>query len=257
MSDLYEELRATGAVHVWRGRTEAEPAPDELLLSAEERRIMAGRAPAAAAHYAGAHAAVRRVLAAYLPLHPRELEFGRATCPRCDDLRHGRPVLTGAGAGAGLEFSLSRSGAHWLLAVTAGFPVGIDLEDGRAIDFRPSADLALTPAELRLLDAQSTEAGRLALFLRCWTRKEAVLKASGIGIIADLRSLEVGPESDGPVEVAHTEPGGPATWVVEDLPMGDGPVRMHGALARPGERAGTPVLIRSRPPAAPATSRTA
>ncbi|WP_338781606.1 4'-phosphopantetheinyl transferase superfamily protein [Streptomyces sp. DG1A-41] len=235
----YRSLRETGAVHVWRGRAPDHDDPAAFaVLSAEERAAAARRPAPIGAHYAHAHVAVRRILAGYLGADPRELRLGRRPCPRCPDRTHGRPRVVLPRTG--LDFNLSRSGAHWLLAVTAERPVGVDLEVAR-----PHADLWLTtsafmsPAELRHLTGLPDEAARVAAYYRAWTRKEAVVKAVGVGVVADLATLEVAPHLPGPVPVRHTESRGPQWWLVHDLPLGPG---TYGALAQEPESSG-PVLL--------------
>ncbi|MFE0805765.1 4'-phosphopantetheinyl transferase family protein [Streptomyces sp. NPDC058812] len=235
----FERLRTQDAVHVWRGRAPDALLPeDTALLSAAELGIVRRRSPQAAVRYAGAHAALRRVLARYLGEPPERIRLGRQPCPRCRHPEHGRPRIDWPPSG--LDFNLSRSGGHWLLAVVADHQVGADVEDGRTVDVQGSSAIVLTDDELAHMRAQPTEELRLAAFFHCWTRKEAVVKASGVGIVADLRTIEVRPADDGPVRVTHAEPNGPDTWTVQNLPVGPG---LFAALAREAGSTG-PVLLR-------------
>lgn len=208
-------------VRVWRGRLADESADEDLrLLSAEEFvRYRTFQAAVQAARYAGAHAALRRALASVLGVHPAAIEFGRAPCPVCGERRHGRPVITYPETG--LEFSLSHSGADWLCAVADGTAVGADIEH-----LRPQAppglyEAVLSAAELSYLMSRSREMWP-AEFARCWTRKEAVVKGSGVGVVTDLRRVEVHPDCATAVVVHRGAEGGPDTWVVRDLPAGPG-----------------------------------
>ncbi|MFF6995676.1 4'-phosphopantetheinyl transferase family protein [Streptomyces sp. NPDC008313] len=247
----YRELLDTGAVHVWQGSSAGllDPA-DAALLSDEELLVVRRRSQEAGTRYAGAHAALRRILARYLGTPPEAIRFGRRPCPRCEHPEHGRPRVSAPDTG--LDFNLSRSGPHWIVAVTAGRQVGIDLEDARSLDVDGSAELMMSRAELRHLRGQSTEAGRTAAFFRCWTRKEAVVKASGVGILTDLRALDVQPAREGPVSVRHEEPTGPTDWIVQDVPAAP---HLFAALAREAGSTG-PVVVRhddasGRAPAVP------
>ncbi|WP_327258032.1 4'-phosphopantetheinyl transferase family protein [Streptomyces sp. NBC_01244] len=228
MTAAYERLRAQDAVHIWQGRAPDLLDPqDAAVLSAEELETVRRRAQQVAARYAGAHAALRRILAGYLGVPPEQIELGRQPCPRCADPLHGRPRIDWPPTD--LDFNLSRSGALWLVAVAAGHQVGTDIEDGRTVDVEGSSVIVLTGAELAHLRAQPDERRRQEVFLRCWTRKEAVVKASGVGIAADLGSIDVRPATDGPVHVAHTEPNGPYRWLVQSLETEPG---VFAALAR-------------------------
>lgn len=241
-------LAATGAVHIWYGRAPHIPDPADLaLLDDEELRLVRGRRAAVRSHYAHAHAALRRVLADhYLGGPPEAIRFGRHPCPRCEDGRHGRPrVLSPA---TRLEFSLSRSGAHWALAVTAAGHVGLDIEsrgdlDADALSGLVFSGLVLTGGERDRIRAAGHGEERRELFLRAWTRKEAVLKAVGVGIATDLGRLDVHVAEEGPVRVEHTERDQRSHWLVDEPELAPGLV---AALARRADRPG-PVLVRGTP----------
>ncbi|MGW7363959.1 4'-phosphopantetheinyl transferase family protein [Streptomyces sp. NPDC054841] len=239
MGAEYRSLTENDAVHIWQGRVPELPDPaDAALLSEEELLVVRRRTPQTGVRYAGAHAALRRILARYLGTPPRSIGFGRRRCPRCDDPEHGRPSVSRPATG--LDFNLSRSGPYWIVAVVAGRQIGVDLEDARTLDFNGSAELVMSTSELAHLRAQNTEAARMNAFFRSWTRKEAVVKASGVGIVADLRAVDVRPDVAGPVLVRHREPAGPDSWLVQDLPAGP---HLFAALAREAGSTG-PVILR-------------
>ncbi|MEU3411661.1 4'-phosphopantetheinyl transferase superfamily protein [Streptomyces sp. NPDC006658] len=233
----------SNAVHVWHGRVADLPDPaDTALLDDTELSTFRRRGAPFAGRYAGAHAAVRRILADhYLGGPPAAIRFGRHRCPRCGDPTHGRPrIVTPA---TRLDFSLSHSGPYWLLAVTAGGQVGVDIEEHTGRGFGDAPRIALSDAELDVLSGAGDEREHEALFLRAWTRKEAVLKAVGVGIVADLRALDALTHPHGPLRVDHAESGRPTAWTVQDLPLG--PART-AALAHEHTRPG-PVLLRHPP----------
>ncbi|MFE5261889.1 4'-phosphopantetheinyl transferase family protein [Streptomyces coelicoflavus] len=244
----YRTLHETDAVHVWQGKVTDHFDPVVLaLLSPDERAVAARRPAPIGTRYAKVHAEVRRILASYLDADPGELRMGRMPCPRCPDPAHGRPRLVAPGTD--LDFNLSRSGPHWLLAVSARGPVGVDLETARPVaDLWTTAAAVMSPSELRHLRSLPDEAARTAAYYRAWTRKEAVVKASGVGVVADLRAVDVRPHASAPVSVRHAEPRGPQVWLVRDLPLG--PDR-YGALAGEPEAHG-PVLLVG--PAGPGTA---
>lgn len=253
---------AAHAVHVWHGRGADELSPADLdILDEDELRLVRARRAPHDAHYASAHAAMRRVFADhYLGGSPARIAFGRHDCPRCGESAHGRPRILAPATG--LEFSLSRTGAHWALAVTAGERIGIDVEcgdrAGQAAEH--AARIALSERETAELRALEHPAARREFFLTAWTRKEAVLKAVGTGIATDLGSVEAAPARPGPVRVEFTgtapwapaAQGAPGTatatgpgWIVEELPLGEG---LFAALAREEGRRG-PVVLRPAEPA--------
>ncbi|WAZ19306.1 4'-phosphopantetheinyl transferase superfamily protein [Streptomyces cinnabarinus] len=186
------------------------PLDESVLDAAERRRAAALRRPAERALYVAAHSALRRVLSAYTGIAAPALRLIRQSCPRCGDL-HGRPALAGP-AGQGVHFSLSHSGGLALLGL-ASAPVGVDVQ--RVPDPRLAAEAsrALHPSERAQLENLPPKA-RVAAFARCWTRKEAFLKATGDGLsLRALHELYVG---TGP------RPAGPTGWAFADveMPMG-------------------------------------
>ena len=125
------------------------------------------------------HAASRIVLSLYSQVEPEHLTFQIET--------QGKPSL----AGYPLEFNLSHSGDYAALAVS-NEPVGVDIEDISKI-----ADCEGI-ARLVLADVERARFGRLpgtlkpGAMLSMWTRKEAVLKATGAGFSVDPRLLTLG-----------------------------------------------------------------
>jgi phosphopantetheinyl transferase len=88
------------------------------------------------------------------------------------------------------HFSLSHSGACVAAAVSPTGLIGVDIEIAPSVPH--SRDLATTvahPFERDMLDA-CPDTAFSALFSRCWTRKEAVFKAMGLGLTADPRALD-------------------------------------------------------------------
>jgi 4'-phosphopantetheinyl transferase len=92
----------------------------------------------------------------------------------------GRPLL--GGALGFLHVSCSAAGSVGLVALTAGTPVGIDVEPHRDEDALAASDEGwLCPAEERQLHELAPAHRRLAA-TRCWTQKEAVVKGLGLGL---------------------------------------------------------------------------
>ena len=228
-------------VHGWHGRAGEPGAPGEpresdlAILSADERSRCGRfvRQPDRA-RFAATHAAVRRLLSRYLAAQAAEIRFGRTPCCECGSAEHGPPRIDWPPTD--ITCNLSGSGDHWLLAVTRGRPVGADIEVPRDVDTGQLALVCLTAAEQQYLSGRS-EDRQLAVFYRCWTRKEAVLKACGVGLSSSLRELEVAPGQDAPVEVRHRCKAGPDRWIVQDLPGAAG-AGWLGVVAQPAADAG-------------------
>jgi 4'-phosphopantetheinyl transferase len=94
-----------------------------------------------------------------------------------------------------VRFSLSHAGERALLAVTSGRHVGIDIEQERPLDALELARRFFSAKEITALQALAP-AERASAFFRCWTRKEAFVKALGTGLRFPLDSFEVSVHDD-------------------------------------------------------------
>jgi 4'-phosphopantetheinyl transferase len=115
-----------------------------------------------------------------------------ATCPRCG-AQHAKPIA--GGPAAGLELSISHSGDRVVVAIAEGAQVGVDVEGPPALgggDGRDLWEAVLRPGEQGLV-ARLPEELRADAFLGVWTRKEAILKATGDGLDVAMTELEVSP----------------------------------------------------------------
>jgi 4'-phosphopantetheinyl transferase len=170
----------------WSPALEPYPAILALLDDAEQARHLRLRRPEDRARHATAHALLRLVLGRLLDRRPAQLRFER-TCPQCGE-PHGKPRVIGDGP----EFSLTHSGGIVGVAV-AEVPVGVDVEDIAGYRSDPALEEeTLAPEERKALHEVGI-AERPATFLQLWTRKEAVLKATGTGLAVPLRDVVVVP----------------------------------------------------------------
>ncbi|MCX5394699.1 4'-phosphopantetheinyl transferase superfamily protein [Streptomyces sp. NBC_00094] len=178
-----------------------------LVLDAEElARAGEFRRPGDRATYLCAHVGLRRLLGAHLGVAPRGVTMERAPCPCCGE-PHGRPVLPDGR----LHFSLSHCEGMSLIAV-ATTPVGVDIERIPAPHLVAELAEVLHPAESAELAALARDR-RPAAFARVWTRKEAYLKGTGVGLGADPSAEYVG---SGPVPTA------PPGWLLADVAVPSG-----------------------------------
>ncbi len=94
----------------------------------------------------------------------------------------GRPFIPG-----GLDFNLSHSGETVVLAMCTQGRVGVDIEQIRPIDYE-----SLRPLFRELANAANGAEGDdgLQLFYQCWTRKEAVAKACGLGLALPFAQID-------------------------------------------------------------------
>jgi len=152
--------------------------------------------------------ALRRIaIADVLGIEVKQVEFATSTT--------GRPILR-ADSSPSLNFSSSSCGGSGLLALCRTIPIGIDVESVDEIgDLMHFSQWLLSENELEWFDRLGQPLTSQDL-LRLWTRKEALLKALGTGIVDSMTSLSF------PVESAHewrmyrsAEIG--STWQYQDL----------------------------------------
>ncbi|MEU9097825.1 4'-phosphopantetheinyl transferase superfamily protein [Streptomyces sp. NPDC048361] len=211
----------TAVAHAWWWRTgDSSPDPADLALLSEGERERAAKIvhPPTAVGFVAGRAASRRILSELLGVAPARIGLGRRPCPGCGDPLHGPPAVLYPQSP--LWISISHTNGCGMLAV-ARVPVGVDVEGVRDFPVEELAGSALTESESRVVLGAPEGPDRTRAFLRSWTRKEAVLKAVGVGITTDLRAVETRPESAGPVVVAAGVPGTPGSWTVTDLAVPD------------------------------------
>lgn len=177
---------------VWLSKTtDMQPWHVRMLNDEERKRAQSFRKDQDRARFIIGCALSRLVLATQLNMAPHQVPIDR-TCPICHKA-HGRPRLPHGL----LQWSVSHSGDVILVAFTTDAPVGVDVEWMNAtwdLDVVKMADGILTEREIvHILQMSSND--RIRGFLTYWTRKEAVLKATGEGLkIPPLNVAVSGPQ---------------------------------------------------------------
>jgi 4'-phosphopantetheinyl transferase len=199
-------------VHVWRASLD-QPAEVvsglfPLLCSTERERAGRFRFERDRARYVVGRALLRQLLGGYLGLEPQEVEFGYGAFEKPFVAREDGPW-----------FNLSHSGPVALYAFSSAAEIGIDVEvDERDYSRERIAERFFSPTEVAALRAlPGSEQPRA--FLRCWTRKEAFVKARGDGLSLSLDSFDVSLHPDAPAALLRTawSEREPVEWGLEDL----------------------------------------
>ena len=178
---------AADEVHVWRVSLEVEPSQlgrlRQLLDDQERDRGDRFRLAPVRRRFIVCRARLRQLLSSYQRVAPRELEFTYAEL--------GKPELVGRRPAEPLYFNVSHSHELALIAVTRSGELGVDIERVRPLrDMRGLAQRFFAASEYQGLERLGPEA-REAAFFRLWTRKEALLKATGKGLSFPLRDVVV------------------------------------------------------------------
>lgn len=106
--------------------------------------------------------------------------------------KFGKPIIKRP-SGSNLDISISHSGNYLVIGICDIGKVGIDIELLKNIDFRVFKN-CLSVDEERYINSGKEVAQRLANFYEIWTRKEACLKASGIGLQKPLPIMRLYPD---------------------------------------------------------------
>lgn len=171
---------------------------------------------------------LRQLLGCYTGTPPTAVAFAYGAS--------GKPALPGAD----FHFNLSHSGDYATCAITTAGAVGVDVEVLRENpDLMKIAKRFFAPPEFAALAALPVSQ-QTAGFYRCWTAKEALIKAWGVGLHAPLDqfTVDVGPEKTALLDVA-VSPYSEQEWSVAAAPAPVGRLASVAvALRKPKVRVG-------------------
>ena len=154
--------------------------------------------------------ALRVLLGRYLAISPKEVSFRYSAA--------GKPSVA---IETSLRFNTSHSGGIVLYAFARECDIGVDVEQIR--DMPETDDLVRSffnsQEASQLASIPRTE--RQAAFFRCWTRKEAYLKATGSGLSTSLDSFCVTLIASEPARLVHIGGDRQAAqaWNLQDLAL--------------------------------------
>jgi 4'-phosphopantetheinyl transferase len=154
----------------------------ETLDDRERARAAAFRFEIDRTRYVAAHGALRRLLGVYTGSSPANVRLVEAT--------FGKPYLQ-PGTDGGLRFNMSHSADDALIVIASEMEVGVDIERVAMLDDLPDvAAMSFSAAECDELRAGPRER-ELQRFYALWTRKEAYIKATGLGFSAPLQRISI------------------------------------------------------------------
>jgi 4'-phosphopantetheinyl transferase len=219
---------APGEIHVWRIDLAADSAmPGGVPVLSPDENARAGRllCEHKRAQFIAGRSALRRLLGQYLGEAPQTLAFRYG--PR------GKPALAAGAAHRTLQFNFSNSRDLGLLAVATAREVGIDIEyRHRGISVAPLARHILSAGEAAAFQRLPPQRHKQAL-LATWTRKEAYVKALGVGLARSLSSFSAGVADDDETAVRQLADADGEPWIWTFAPLAAHPDYL-ACLAAPG-----------------------
>lgn len=215
-------------IHVFRAEVAGQPQNwrrEILSILTDEERARHARflREEDASLFALCRGMLRLVLARRLGASPRALSFEKGPFgkPRLADARH-----------AALRFNVTHSGGVALVALAVEREVGVDIEAVRPIE--DLEDLARSTFSELEWQAIAAAPDKTAVFFAIWARKEAVVKALGLGLSLplDVFDVEPRPAAPGALLASRDAALSASRWIMHELPP------MHGyASALAVERA--------------------
>lgn len=212
-------------VHVWYAALGDACRETDFIscLSPEERdRAQRFRFEEHRRRYVAFHGVARTFLGKYLELRPEEIRFQLGP--------YGKPSVVAEQNPEGLSFNMSESQGHALYGITRERAVGVDIERIRDVNNmeRIITD-TFTPAEQAAFRGLSMDEKR-GMFFACWTRKEAFVKAVGLGLSLPLSSFDapLGGETPAPLSRLDGNVGDASRWTIHPLTPVEG---LAGAVA--------------------------
>lgn len=165
--------------------------------------------------FTAARGILRAIVASYLETTPAALRFSYT--------EFGKPRLEGSQNNRDLSFNLSHSGGLLLIAVAAARDVGVDIET--IDDSVRTAEVAksfFSTNEIASLE-RLPRSLQIAGFFHCWTRKEAYIKARGMGLSIPLDSFDVSLNPGEPAAlIATRDSADVSNWKIENLEIDSG-----------------------------------
>ena len=212
-------LPKDGEIHVWQIRIDellADPVTSTLTKSELER---AGKFafPHLATRWIRGRVALRQILSLYLRTIPQDVAFGSGS--------RGKPfIIAPDGTPSKIEFNMSDTGDHVMVAIAANRSIGVDVEKIRDIEkIDDIVERNFSELERRSYRGLPQRCRRTAFFT-AWTRKEAYTKAVGLGLYLPLDSFSVSIAPEEPARIIEIDgsPSRAAEWTVSDIAVSTG-----------------------------------
>lgn len=162
---------------------------------------------------------LRLLLGAYLGIPGKDIKINRRI--------KGRPELDSSLSNGELDFNVARSKDCYLIGISSGATIGVDLE---IADRRSGKPMAL--ARRYFSDAETAALAALgedelhSAFMHTWACKEAIVKASGLGIANQLCRFTVDVDPANPPAVLHMDDDDHSAWKLAAAEPAQGAIAM-------------------------------
>lgn len=205
-------------VHIWSRQIDpgtGDVAHLQSVLSDEEhQRASRFRFDKHRNRYIYTRGTLRLILSSIIDAPPDAFQFEYSD--------HGKPSLTAPHLANQVAFNVSHTDGAVIVAVCRGRQIGVDVEKVRS-DFATDeiAERFFSHAEQIALRKLPLSERREAFF-RCWTRKEAYIKARGEGLSHPLHQFDVSLGADASLLGTRPDPLEATRWSLRDVPIAAG-----------------------------------
>jgi 4'-phosphopantetheinyl transferase len=199
------------AVHLYNAALDAGDATNiaamlETLSPVERARARRFRFEVDRRRFVVCRGLLRQILSQWVAERPAQIHFAVNS--------YGKPFLPDWR----VAFNVSHSGGRALIAVTSGRELGVDIERiNPAFAQEQIPERYFSRAEVRALRSLP-QSEQTSAFFRCWTRKEAYIKARGFGLSMPLDSFDVTLQAELPAAILRGGDG----WSLQALPAPEG-----------------------------------
>lgn len=167
-------------------------------------------------------AMLKRILEVYLQKGIEKIDFHYDT--------HGKPFLP---VHPNLQFNCSHTSHAFAIGITQKYNIGIDIEHkDRLVDISKLKKLLFSENELEQFES-IPDVYRQQAFIHCWTKKEALLKATGSGLTRPMNEFSLSGSKKETMRFDTVYPGlKNPKWFVKNFHL---PGAIVGALATNGQ----------------------
>lgn len=205
-----------GEIHLWftsiKGHQWDLNHYQKLLSPSERMRTSNLRFEESKRTYTVCRGILREILSSYVGKPPQDLEIKK--------LYTGKPYLPHSR----VQFNLSHSNDYMLCAVTRGKPIGVDYQAVYEItNLDTMVNIFFSPQEKRLYD-QFQKDNPLDFFFKTWVRKEALMKATGLGFRLPSKHFSITATKDGKPRLRfhRSNLSSIKDWSIQDTPVQPG-----------------------------------
>jgi len=222
-----------GDVHIWwtsLDQSGSRLEKHEQILATDERaRAKRFRFERDRNRFVRRRGVLREILGCYLGIEPNavRLTYGE----------HGKPKLVEEMVSRNIEFSLSHSEGIALYGFSHDHQIGVDIEYVREVpEMDQIAGQFFSEGEKEVLRSLKARE-KTGAFYKCWTRKEAFTKATGVGLSYPLNSLDVLTDPVGRPQALKIDGSLERTtkWSIRDLTLCSGFAAAFAVEQRPGQ----------------------